>query len=233
MSNQKGFSAIEGLIVMVVIAVIGFSGYYVVNRNNNETQLSVDSTESSELSEELPIDLEGLKTIEEIETVAGVSDTVSMLSYKLESSDSKTEYVVILSNGKKLVIDARTGEILSEEDTDVSSYSSTAPINLSLNEAYTLAASRYSSPIKEIEFEIEDDKATYKIEYLDGSKVEIDASTGSVVKSETKKEEYEDSSDDSEDDDSSDDDYEDEDEYEEEDEDGSSDDSEEEDERDS
>jgi uncharacterized membrane protein YkoI len=195
MSNQKGFSAVEGLLVVIVIGVIGFSGYYVVNRNNNETQLSVDTTESSELSEELPIDLEGLKTIEEIETVAGVSDTVSMLSYKLESSDSKTEYVVILSNGKKLVIDARTGEILSEEDTDVSSLSSSIPINVSLKEAYALATARYQSPVKDVEFEVEDTKATYKIEYLDGSKVEIDASTGSIVKSETKNEEYEDSSD--------------------------------------
>lgn len=216
MNNQKGFSLVEGLIVIAVIGVLGFSGYYVVNRNNDETQLSVDTSESSELSEELPLNLEGLKSIEEIESIAGVSDSVSVLSYKLETSDSKTEYVIVLSNGKKIVIDARTGEVLSEENTDVSSYSSVAPVNVSLNEAYTLATSRYSSPVKEIEFEIEDDKATYKIEYLDGSKVEIDASTGSVVKSETKDEEYEDSSDDSEDDDSSSDDYEEEDEEDEE-----------------
>lgn len=195
MTNQKGFSAVEVLIVIAVIGVLGFSGYYVANRNSDDAQLSVDSTESVETLEELPTDLEGLKTIDEIEGIAGVSDTVSILSYKLESSDSKTEYVIILSNGKKLVIDAVSGEVLSEETTDVNSYSGNVAVNISLKEAYALAASRYSSPIKDIEFETEDTKATYKVEYADGSKVEIDASSGSVIKEETKDEKYEDKSD--------------------------------------
>lgn len=196
MKSQKGFTLVEGLIIIAVIGIIGFSGYYVANRSNNNTQLSTDSSESVELQEELPSDLQGLKSIEEIEAVAGVSDSVTILSYKLESSDSKTEYILVLSDGRKLVIDAVTGEVLSEETTDVSSYSGDVPINMSLKEALALATSRYDNPVKEIEFELEDKKATYKIEYMDGSKVEIDASTGTVVKAETKDEKYEKDSDD-------------------------------------
>jgi len=219
MSEQKGFSAVEGLIIVAVISVVGFSSYYVVNRNDSDTQLSVDTSQSSELSEELPDDLEGLKSMNEIESIAGVSETISIISYKLESSDSKTEYVIKLSNGKRLVIDARTGQVLSEEDTDVSSPSSKVPINMSLKEAFALATSRYSSPVKEIEFETEDTKVTYKVEYVDGSKVEIDASTGSVIKSETKDEKQEDKSDDEKDEHEEEDEHEHEDEEDEEDED--------------
>lgn len=233
MYKQKGFSAIEGLLIVFVIAVIGAASFYVSNRSNDgDAQLSVDSSESSELKEELPTNLDGLKTIEEIEAIAGVSDTVSIIGYKLESSDSGSEYVITLSNGKKLVIDAVSGEVLSEESTDVSSSSSNIAVNVSLKEAYAIASSRYDSPIKEIEFELEDNEATYKIEYRDGSKVEIDATSGTLVKFETDDDSEDNEKQEDEREDEDEDEYEDEDREESEEEDESEDESEDEDEDD-
>ena len=37
LSSQKGFSAVEGLIILVVVAAIGAAGYMVYNRMQNST----------------------------------------------------------------------------------------------------------------------------------------------------------------------------------------------------
>ena len=204
------------MIIIAVIGVIGFASYYVMGRNNNEEQASIDTVNSIESIEELPNNLEGIKTMEEIEEIAGANSEVSIINFKLESKDGKYEYIVILSDGRKLVIDASTGKVLSEETTDVSE-DDKIPAGISVNvtpsEAYAIASAQSTSSIKQIEFEVEDKKVTYKVEFRDGSKVEIDATNGNIIKSEIEDEseddQYEDESED-EQEDQEDDQYEDE-----------------------
>ncbi len=45
--NQKGFSVVEGLIVVVVVAVIGGLGYYIY-QHNYKTKAGVDTIKASQ-----------------------------------------------------------------------------------------------------------------------------------------------------------------------------------------
>lgn len=54
-NNQKGFSLVEGMLLVLVIAVVGFGGYYVWNqqqKKDTSSQPSPTSSESTNTSEE-------------------------------------------------------------------------------------------------------------------------------------------------------------------------------------
>ena len=49
MKNQKGFSLVEGLLIIIIVTVVGFGSYYVWNQNkSSETQQQEITIESSE-----------------------------------------------------------------------------------------------------------------------------------------------------------------------------------------
>ena len=54
MSSQKGFTLVEGLLIVIVLSVIGFSGYYVWNQQQDTTQ-TVQQTEQKVTSQETGI----------------------------------------------------------------------------------------------------------------------------------------------------------------------------------
>lgn len=178
--------------VLLVVAVLGIVGvgYWRVSSSDKSQNRSVD-TVSTEQTQTLPVDLQDIKTLDEVGAIAGVANDVTIIKFVLESNDGTYIYKVTMSNGKKLVLDASTGKILSEETTDVSEddkIPSGVQITVSPAEAYKIAAQRSSSPIKSVEMEVEDKKVVYKIEFKDGSKIEINATGGTIVKSEIKNE---------------------------------------------
>lgn len=207
-NNQQGIAhPLLIALVVIVISAIGFAGWRVMNNSSDSDQ--ANSTSSAD--ENLPENLEGLKSIDEVEESLGLSDGVEITDYSLESDDNVSIYVIKLSDGREIKVNAATGELISDssddsseqeveietedesgddsssDSSDSSSSSSTkVKASISTNQAYAIAAKLSSSPVKKIEFESEDDKATYKVEYQDGSKVEIDATNGNVIKSEIK-----------------------------------------------
>ncbi len=52
--NEKGFTLVEGLLVAVLIAVIGFGGYYVWNENQDEETSMNEEISSSEENVQTP-----------------------------------------------------------------------------------------------------------------------------------------------------------------------------------
>lgn len=189
-NNRAGVAHI-GLILLVafVVAVAGFA-YWRIN-NSKKTFSSISSADTTETVDTLPQNLENLKTLEEIESIAGVADDTGIIKFTLETKDGGYVYKVILSNGKKLVINAANGQILAEETTDVNQdekIPSDLTVTVSPLEAYEIAVSQSSSAVKSIEMEVEDKEIVYKIEFKDGSKIEIDATNGTVLKSELKNE---------------------------------------------
>ena len=175
------------LLVVAVVGVVGVGYWRVSSTKKSQSHL----TDTTEQTQALPQNLQDLKTLDEIGQIAGVTDSTSIIKFVLESKDGGYVYKVILSNGKKLVIDASTGKVLSEETTDVSEddkIPAGVQVTVSPADAYRIAAQKSSSPIKSIEMEVEDKKVVYKIEYRDGSKIEINAVGGAVIKSEIKDE---------------------------------------------
>ncbi len=174
------------MIVVVVVLLVGGFVVWEAASSNNDNQANTESIEQIEM---LPGNLDTLKSLDEIEEIAEAGDGVSVISFVLETKDGRTVYKIILSNGQKLEIDAVTGETLSQETTDVSEddkIPARVDINISPSQAYQKASSKSSSEIKSVEMEVEDTKVVYKIEFEDGSKIEIDATTGNIVKSEIK-----------------------------------------------
>jgi len=53
MKNQKGFGAIEALLLLVIVGMIGGTGFYVYNANKEEPKISDSSIQQKDNSEEL------------------------------------------------------------------------------------------------------------------------------------------------------------------------------------
>lgn len=170
------------LVIVIVVLVVAFGGYVIWNETNNKEQ-------DSQSQVNLPDVASDVKSIGEIEEALALDKQVTILSYVQENKDGIKVYVIALSDGRKLIVNASSGEIISEEKTDSPDENEDqVKINVSLDEARKTAESLSSSPVKKIELETEDTKATYKVEFVDGSKVEIDATSGEVNKSEIKNE---------------------------------------------
>lgn len=187
--NEHGIAHIGLIILVVAVVGAGSFAYWRVSSNSKSAARTAPTAQVN--GEALPQNLENLKTLDELEQITGNQDGVDIIKFVLESKDGSYIYKVTLSNGKKLVVDATSGKILSEETTDVGEddkIPSGIQVTVSPSEAYKIAATKSSSQIKTIEMEVEDKKVVYKIEYQDGSKIEIDASSGSIVKSEIKSE---------------------------------------------
>ena len=187
-NNQDGIAHVL-VIALIAIAVVGAGGFAYVRIKNaaQKKSNSITADDSVKSTETLPQNLSGLKTLDEIKQIAGVTDTVTLLKFSLETKDGGYVYKITLSDGRVLVINASSGAILSQEKSDLNKQkTSSAKITITPAQAYQIAAGKSSSPIKSIELETEDNKVTYKIEYKDGSKIEIDATSGAIVKSEIK-----------------------------------------------
>jgi len=189
-SQEGAIGAVGILLVVVVVAVVGYAGWRVVSSDDDSTKANINTTQETDVAGSLPTNLEGFKTLEEITELAGSGVAgVDIIDFVLEEKDGEFIYKVIFSDGRKVRLNASSGEILSEETTDVSD-DDKIPAGLTLTvtpaQAYAMASTYSDSAVVKIEFEVEDDKITYKVEFKDGSKVEIDASSGTVVKSNIK-----------------------------------------------
>lgn len=186
--NESGIAHLGLMLLIIAVLIATGVGFWRVRSSDKTQNLSVDTPQAEEV-QPLPQNLQDLKTLDEVGQIAGATNGTSIIKFVLESKDGKYVYSIVLSNGKKMVIDASTGKVLSEKATDISEddkIPAGVQITLSAAEAYKIAASKSSSPVKSIEMEVEDKKVVYKIEYKDGSKIEINASSGAVVKSEIK-----------------------------------------------
>ncbi len=49
--DQKGFGAIEGLLILIVVLIVGFGGYYVLTQNSDDEQKETSTNETSQSDE--------------------------------------------------------------------------------------------------------------------------------------------------------------------------------------
>lgn len=184
--NQNGFTIIEILIVVTVLALLGFIGWKFVDSQEKS------STASQQVNSELvlPKDLAGIKTIDEIITLA-TSDIASrqVLAAELELEDEGLVYSLILSDKAVLVYDAKTGSKVLLKDSDEVETDDDTPLPVGFKPAITLATAvetaksqRVGKVVEKVELEVEDGIVVYSIRFTDKGRVDVDATTGTILR---------------------------------------------------
>lgn len=182
--NTKGFSHVELVIVVVVLGLIGGASYYVYNKNNT---LNSETTQSETAATKvLPASLDEVLSLEKVEEIAKKDDTtLSIKGIELKTEDGLLVYVIHLSNGKELTINATTGDQIALSDDDGED-DDTLPANLAAKISLTsaLAVAKKEHPgvaIEKIEIETEDGILVYRVKFIDEALVEVDANNGSIM----------------------------------------------------
>jgi hypothetical protein len=187
--NTKGFTAVEGVIIVLVLAALGGVGYYVVGKQ--DTKSSVTSESTTPLETTIPEDLSGVLPLDKIEELAKKDDaTVTIKGIELKTEDGVLVYVVHLSNGKQITFNATSGEqvAVSDDDSkDDDSLPGTITAKVSLSSAVDIAKKEHPGvAIEKIEVETEDGLLVYRVKFVDEALVEVDANNGSIMEVKTK-----------------------------------------------
>jgi len=193
-NDQQGFGHVGMLAVIAVVAVVGFAGWRVMANNNTDTSSSIDSSTSQEIKESLATDLSGIKSIEEIQSIATLSiGDLTIVSVELKTEDGVTIYEVELSDGSKLHFDALTGESVAHDDhddndvTDNDNDDEDGPLPVGFVSGITVVqaidiakAKRPSSTVERVNLEVENGVVVYRVRFTDDSRVYVNATTGEV-----------------------------------------------------
>lgn len=188
--NQSGFGHIELMLVLVAVGIIGFGVWRVMSSDQlpDNRQAAVTSQSQQSEAEELPSDVSGLRTLEEIQVLAAESSSEAILGIELEVEDGVVVYSVHLADGSVLYFDASTGEVLQlsdDNDDEIGEDASTIPgdfvTGVSLQQALDIAKEkRPNSVVKKIEFEVEDGVVVYSVRFTDDSRVDVNALDGTI-----------------------------------------------------
>ncbi len=87
LKNQKGFSLVEGLLIVIALSIVGFTGFYVYNANKQDPKISDSSiqqksnSDNEQLSEEDPN--EGYLVAEEWGLRFKIPDNLTDVRYKI------------------------------------------------------------------------------------------------------------------------------------------------------
>ena len=196
-NNEKGFSLPHVVMLVAVFGLVGGASYYVYNANKNDKKTNNSQSETKKIAKEstLPADLTGLKTADEIRTIAASSlGSATIVSVELENEDTGLVFKVKLSDGKILFFDAKTGtaktkdqvkpkEVENEtEDDDSASIPSGFIAGITEAQARSTAQARLpGKTVKKIELEPENGVMVYSVRFTDDSRVDINATNGAVV----------------------------------------------------
>lgn len=199
--EQQGFTVPHILIFLLVLGFIGGTGYYVYSQNDGKKSVnSQETTQETKKELTLPTDLTGLKTADEIRTIAdGSLAGATIVSVELEQEDGGLVFKVKLSDGKILFFDAKTGAPMTAEqvkddgpeteaeDDDSSSIPAGFVAGITVDQAKATAQGTLpGKTVKKVELEPENGVMVYSVRFTDDSRVDVNATTGAVVRTENK-----------------------------------------------
>jgi uncharacterized membrane protein YkoI len=184
--NQLGFALAHLLpVVVAVLAVGGVSAYVVMKQhqktNNSESSVSKEAT----LAAPLPTDLLTVDKVKELATAQKPASNV--LAVQLENEEGILLYKVKLGDGTILVFNARTGAVVTGTAKGEFEGQANLPADLkaaiAISKAKDIAqAQKAGSTVKKIELELEDGILVYSVRFTDGSRVDVNANDGTVVR---------------------------------------------------
>ncbi|MBI4948086.1 PepSY domain-containing protein [Candidatus Berkelbacteria bacterium] len=174
---------ISVIVAVVVLALVGGSNLYA----NQQVEKAIqEEVEKSNISQSL----NSLKTVDQIRTIAEASlSGATIISISLENEDAGYVYKVKLSDGRVLFYNATTGEAILDPSSDEAENENEEDIpagfvaSISLEQARSIASGRRPGQvIRKIELEVEDGVVVYSVKFVDGGRVEINATTGQVTR---------------------------------------------------
>ncbi|HXH26413.1 MAG TPA: PepSY domain-containing protein [Candidatus Acidoferrum sp.] len=184
--KQAGFIHLLEIIIIaiVVLGLAGYIGYRVINQRtgsvqNSLTTLPLNNTSSTGILSEDAIKQLALQKVPDA--------TISTIA--LEQTSAQPIFTVKLGNGKTLLFNAKTGDEVSGTVNDDQSEGASVEIprstaaKLTFDQARQIAqAQNPRGVITKIELEGEDSHLVYSVRFSDGSRIDIDAVSGAVVK---------------------------------------------------
>ena len=137
---------------------------------------------------ELPQNLDGLKTLDEMRTLAqkDAPEGASIIKVEVENEHGTVLYKVKFSDGSYRLYDAITGLSYVDSSSGLESDESVPAgfvAGITIQQARDIAASqRPGKVITKIELEVEEGKVVYSVRFSDSGRVDIDATNGDVVR---------------------------------------------------
>lgn len=137
---------------------------------------------------ELPQNLDGLKTLDEMRTLAqrDAPEGASIIKVEVENEHGTVLYKVKFSDGSYRLYDAITVLSYVDSSSGLESDESVPAgfvAGITIQQARDIAASqRPGKVITKIELEVEEGKVVYSVRFSDNGRVDIDATNGDVVR---------------------------------------------------
>jgi uncharacterized membrane protein YkoI len=137
---------------------------------------------------ELPQNLDGLKTLDEMRTLAqkDAPEGATIIKVEVENEHGTVLYKVKFSDGSYRLYDAITGLTYVDNSSGLETDESVPAgfvAGITIQQARDIAASqRPGKVITKIELEVEEGKVVYSVRFSDNGRVDIDATNGDVVR---------------------------------------------------
>lgn len=184
--DNKGFGHVEIIVAALVLVTIGTIGTISYNRmQKNKDVASLSSLEP------ISADAKDLISVDKIKEIAALKqDSPSVTGLELAQKDGVLVYEIKLSNGKVLVLNAKTGAEVSFKDVtdeDIAEISSDIKVTVGFEKVLQLVSAQYpGKQIAKIELEFEDGILLYKVKFKDGSRILVSSADGSVINAKNK-----------------------------------------------
>lgn len=185
--DQRGIAHLLPLLIIGVLFIVGGS-FYLFMKKSQDTQLRAGDAQTIATKDTLPDSLEGIKPLEEISQVA-IKDTegVEVSQIELGHERGALVYKIVRTDGKVVVVNARTGAVVrqtqSAEKSDHAALPAGFSPQISLLKARELAvAERPGSKVGKIHLSMEHDALTYSVRFTDKSRVDLSAMDGSILR---------------------------------------------------
>lgn len=186
--KQEGFAHAIVPIVLAVVVVGILATVYVARTNNKASANTENNTETTALETAIPTSLASIDAIKS--AVELDNPGVGITSVELSSENGTYLYKVKLANGTVLFFDAtkatKIDHATGENEAEVGEIPTSFVAAVTYEQARTTAlAQKTDSTIKTIELESENGVIVYKVKFVDGVKILINATTGTVVTTES------------------------------------------------
>ncbi len=195
---------VEIVMILIIVGLVGLIGWRVYDARTDVSNRAFVSDEVVEFKP-LPNDLSGIIDIDRLKTIVNdQTDGLSIVDLELKSEDGVLVYQVKLSDGSVLVINANDGSFIvktEDDESDDENLPNLADLKIGFNDALKTALAEHEGGVRKIELELEDGVLVYSVRFIDGYRVDVNASNGSVIRTKDAKGESSRSNDDDSDDD--------------------------------